>query len=308
MNAHSEKPLLAGVPADRYVGRLDLIERLYLYAVSGAEPFGMRISSPPTAGTSELIRQVYDRLFTEQRYVVPFYFALRSEDGTSRAAATRYIYQFLLQTIAFRRKEPGLLSSSPDICELAKLAPLADAEWVGRLCEVCLIEGPLNDERAYVRSALAAPLRAAAAAKIRVCLMIDDIHESTSLVDERTFTDELSAVYAHARVPFILGARRRFAIPGLYLDELELGSLSRTDAGVLIETLAFDAGVTISDQTRDLIAVQFGGNPRLIRQMIAAARDKRKSFDSYRDVEQVYSEELLNGRIAHHFERIFAHA
>jgi serine/threonine-protein kinase RsbW len=308
MSSHSEKTLLAGVSADRYVGRLDQFERLYLHAVSGAEPFCVRISSPPAVGASELLRQVYDRLFREQRFVVPFYFAVRPGDATGEAAAARYLYQFLLQVIAFRRKDPALISASPDICELAKLAPLADADWVDRLCEACRNEGPLNNGRAFIRSALAAPLRAAAEGKIRVCVIIDDLHESAALEGGRIFIDELSAVFANAHVPVVLAARRQFAFPELRADTFEIGPMTREDAARLVEALAADMNVTLSEQTRDLIAVQLGGSPLLIRLFVYAAREKSRALASYRDVEQLYAEELLLGGIGDYFDDIFSRA
>lgn len=304
MKSHNARTLLAGVPADRYVGRLDQIDRLYLHAVSTAAAFGLRLSTPPSAGASELLKQVYDRLFREQRFVVPFYFALRPGDGSGHSAAARYVYEFLVQTIAFRSKDPALLSTSPDICELSKLAPVADADWVARLCEVCEKEGPLNDERAFIRSAFAAPLRAAVRAKMQICVMLDDLHESTAIDGGRFFIDELSAVFSKAPLSFILAARRGFAVSGLHLDNVELGFLSHKDAATLVEVLAADLDVSITEQVRDLVAVQFGGNPVLIRAMIRAARERRISLNSYRDMEQLYSTELLSGRIGHYFDHM----
>ncbi len=308
MNPRSENFLLGRVKADRYAGRLDHIERLYLHAISGSEPYSVRVSGPPGVGTSELLRQVYDRLFREQRFVIPFYFAIRSGDRNGHAAASRYAYEFLLQAIAFRRNDPTLLAASPNICELAKLAPLADAEWVDRMCEVCRSDGPLNDERAFIRSALASPFRFAAEAGMPVCVMIDDLHEASAIDRGSDFLDDLSSVSANVRSPLILGTRRSFSIDEHSRPSIEIGPLPRDDAAILVETLAADAGVVISEQTRDLIAVQSGGNPLHISSLIYAASDKKRGLDTYRDVEQIYAEELLTGRIGDHFDKIFSRA
>ena len=308
MRSDNAKTLLAGNPLSRYVGRRDDMERLYLHAVSAAEPYCMRVSSPPNVGVSELLRQIYDRLFHEQRFVIPFYFALRPGDATGHSAAARYMYQFLIQAIAFRRGDPGLLSASPDICQLAKLAPPADAGWVDRLCDVCRNEGPMNDGRAFVRSALASPLRAITEGKLRVSLMIDDLHQSAAIDGGRIFIDELLSIFVNARVPVILAARRRFALSGPQSDDLEIGPLSREDAATLVEKLANGGNVALSEQTRDLIAVQLGSDPLLIHYLIAAAREKRRPLGSYRDVEQIYAEEILSGRIGDHFDDILLRA
>jgi serine/threonine-protein kinase RsbW len=308
MSPRSAKPLLAGVVRERFVGRNGLADRLYLHSMSEAEPFCLRVSGPPVSGVSELLRQVYDRLFREQRFVVPFYFALRPGDAGGASAAARYAYQFLLQAIAFKRNDPALISGSPDICELAKMAPLADAEWVDKLCESCGIDSPLNDDRAFIRSALAAPLRAAADARMRVSIIVDDLHNSASLDGGRIFIDELSSLAATIRSPLILGARRRFAMPRFRHDRIELGPMSHDVVAGLAESMAIDAGISMTEQVRDRIAVQFGGRPSLIRSIVNAARESGRALESFRDFELVYVEEILTGEIGNNFDEVFKQA
>lgn len=308
MIRQSETNLLARNRTGRYSGRIAQIEQLYLDAVSGTEPYLVRVSGAPSVGTSEMLRRVYDRLFLEQRFVVPFYFALRSGDGNARSAAARYAYDFLLQAIAFRRKDANLLSASPDICELAKLAPLADADWVRQLCEVCENKGPLNDDRAFIRAALAAPLRAATLGKFRACIIIDDLHESAAIDSGRGFLDLVSSLAAASRSPVILAARRRFSINGKFRKSIEIGPLDRADASQLIDDLATDSAVFVSEQARDLIAVQLGGKPFFIQALLDASHQQGREIRSYRDVQQLYSSELLGGRIAQHFDEVFRSA
>jgi serine/threonine-protein kinase RsbW len=308
MRTQTEKLLLSGVAADKYVGRADDVERLYLNTVSGAGPFRMRVSGSPGAGTSELLRKVYDRLFFEQRFVVPFFFSLRAGDVTAHAAAARYAYQFLLQAIAFRRNEPDLISAAPDICELAKLAPVADALWVERMCEVCRNDGPLNDERAFVRSALAAPMRAAAAAGMRVCVIVDDLHDAALLEGGAIFEDELSSLTANSRASLLVGIRRRHRFVDRSFELYKLNILDREQSSILIEILSAELGVTIGEQARDLIAVKFNGRLDLVRSLLSAARDRRVALDSFRDVEQLYVAELFNGGVGASFDDVFRNA
>ena len=109
MRVPTSKQLLARTPPDRFVGREGELERLYLRSIASRGRGALFAEAPSGAGLSELLRHVYDRAFAEQRFVVPFYFAVHSEDETAHAAAARYQYQFLLQAIAFRRQLPGLL-------------------------------------------------------------------------------------------------------------------------------------------------------------------------------------------------------
>lgn len=308
MNPHTNKTLLARVSAGQFAGRSEQIERLYLQAVSVAGPHCLRVAGAPNAGTSEMLRHLYDRLFYDQRFVVPFYFSLRSGDLTGRAAAARFAYEFLLQAVAFRRNDPALITSAPSAAELVRLAPLADAEWAERTGE-SLRNGVSDvDDTEFIRSAIAAPFRFASGGKMRVCVIVDDLHEASGIDGGSGFIDEISSIAANVRSPLILAARRRYSIDLHSRQTLEVGPLPRTEAEHLVEILAEDAAVAVSEQTRDLIAVQFGGNPLMIRSLIDAASEKKRGLNSYREVEQVYAGELLTGRIGHHFDDIFSDA
>lgn len=305
MIGQEAQALLAGISPAQFVGRRDELDRLAAHAIAAAPPFGLRLASAPSVGASELLRQTYDHIFHERRDIVPFYFALRPGDLTAAGAARRYIQQFLLQTVASRRNDARLLAASLEFGQLSKLAPPADAYWIDNLKEICGGDA-LNDERSCIRAALSAPLRAATAG-LRVFVMVDDLHESLSLDGGNAFIDDLSAVFSHASIPFVFSARRRFAIPGLYLQTMSLGPLGHDDSASLAENLAA-GGTRITEQTRDLIAVQFGGNPSLIRLLVDAARQGERPLASFRDVEQLYSDELLAGGIGDYFDRMLERA
>src|SRR5688572_20848611 len=127
--------ILAEHSSEGLEDRAEEAKKLYLAAVAGGRASHIRVKGTPGAGLSELLRQTYDRLFIDQRFVVPFYFALRREDRTAVDAATRFAYEFLLQAIAFRSSDPQLIAASPDIRELRKIAPLPDSDWVNAICE-----------------------------------------------------------------------------------------------------------------------------------------------------------------------------
>ena len=289
-------------------GRSDDIEKIYLHAVSGSEPYLLNVAGAPGAGTSEVLRGVFDRLFLEQRFVVPFYFSLRTEDGDARSAAARYVYEFLLQTIAFRRQDAGMIAASPDICDLKDLAPLSDAGWVEQLCEDCSEPGPLNDDRAFIRSALSAPLRAAAAAKMRVCVIIDDLHETASISGGESLLAEIAAFASSSRSPVIIGSRRRFRHGVEFGRRSHIDPLGLEETGDLIDESARTLDVRISEPVRDLLAVQMEGRLGLVNMVLLAARDRRTDLEDYRSLQQIYSELLTSGPIGDHFDESYARA
>ena len=289
-------------------GRTDDIEKIYLHAVSGSEPFALDVAGAPGVGASEVLRSVFDRLFLDQRFVVPFYFAVRPTDRDARAAASRYLYEFLLQAIAFRKRDPGLISSSPDICELKDLAPLSDAAWVSRLCEECDVAGALNDDRAYIRSVISAPIRAANAAKMRVCVIIDDLHDTLSLRGGDVLLTEIAAFAASARMPVITGSHRRFrhGIGTAYVHEVR--PLDRDDGGELVDEMARFLDVNVSEQVRDLLTVQMKGRISFINAVLSTARTRRENIEDYRTLQQFYSVLLTSGVIGSYFDDVYSTA
>jgi serine/threonine-protein kinase RsbW len=300
-----EKKLLADLPAEEFVGRDRELELLRRHAFTSTSPAGIVLLSAPVAGASELLRQVYDRLFTQRNNLIPFYFAFEKNDKTAVQAARRYLRQFLVQAAAFRRKDPAMLTSASDLNELADLAAASDAVWFDPLLKA-LDRGETNDERAFVRNAVSAPLQAFARGS-RVFVIVDDLHKAPA-EDAMSLIDELTAVFNHSRVPFIFSARRKMPVDVSNAEIVQLDLLDFNEAGTLVETLANKGGVTINDPTRDLIAAQLGGSPLLIRMLMLAARETGKSLESFQGVQRLYADELVRGRIGAYYKSAFESA
>jgi len=308
MSTRSAKPLLARKHPDKFVGRDAELDRLYLRAVSDMGSRSIRLSGRAGAGTSELLRQLFDRMFFEQRFVVPFYFSLNAIDRTGYAASVNYLYQFVLQAIAFRRQEPGLIAAAPDICELESLSPINDADWVGRLCKACKNDGPLNDVRSSIRASLNAPFRAAFAGGFRVLAIVDDLHETAVLENGRVFVDEIVNIAGRSGTQIVLGSRSSYSMKSIANERIDVERLNRKSFVDLTATVASDLNIDISEQCRDLVALKFAGRPRLLESYLEAADSKRIALQSYRDVERLYSQELLNGGLGSFLDDTFARA
>ncbi|HEX6278737.1 MAG TPA: hypothetical protein VFZ49_01860, partial [Pyrinomonadaceae bacterium] len=61
--------ILSRISARESEVRAEDVERLYLAAVSGGAASRIRVATAPGAGSSELLRQAFDRLFADQRFV-----------------------------------------------------------------------------------------------------------------------------------------------------------------------------------------------------------------------------------------------
>lgn len=297
--------ILANLAAEDFVGRGNEADALLRHAKGEGKTHGLIVSAAPALGVSELLRQTYDRLFNEQGDRIPFYFALRKSDTTVRQTAVRFLQSFLQQTVAFRRQDSKILDAAFEVGELAERALPNDGYWIDRLVEIRQTDGKFNDEAAFVRSCLSAPLRALANGA-KVFVMLDDLHETEYLTNEIDLIEELETIYSRFDAPFVFGGRRRFFGGANNYETLELKPLSFADAGISAEKTAVRNEVKINEQTRDLLAVQFDGNPLFIKFLIQSAGEKRIALDSFQKVEQLYADEIFGGKIAQFYDAMLA--
>ncbi len=306
----SHAAILSRREPEEFIGRTRELDEVLRHARSG-ESKGLLILSAPAEGVSELLRQGYDQLFREQAEVIPLYFAISQNDRSVENAVTRFLQSFLLQVVAFRRNDPALLDASPEIAELAELAAPEDGYWIDRLVATCETQSLLADERSFVRQCLSAPLRAAAH-NAPCVMLIDDLHHAQDLQGSTSFTAELNDIYSRSSIPFVLAGRRRYVLPSTQEGEaklndaeiLKLSRLSETDAGLLIEKLSADNDVKINEQTRDLLVQQFDGSAGLLNLIFEAAKDKKTSLDSFQKCQDLYTTEILGGRINRYFSSL----
>ena len=298
-----QKKILAESLAEEFVGRHDELDRVINHAANDAVPGSLILMGPPGSGVSELLKQAYDRLFHEQTSIIPFYFALSKSDKTARQTARRFLYQFLLQTVAFRRQNGAMLGWYPDLRELAELAVPADGHWFDRLVEASARNCEDGDDLTFLQTCITAPARAAASGA-RVFVMIDDCHVAARFDEIAELFGTIKDVYRSSSVPYILAGRRRFSFSESTGERLVLDHLSFAEAALLVEKNAARFDVKINDQTRDLIARQFGGNPAFIRFMFKAANEKNDHLENFLNVQKIYTQEIFGGRIRSHYDAV----
>lgn len=306
MSDKKRKRILSSVSAEDFIGRTEDLKKILRHARGENSPRGFLLLSAPAIGSSELLKQTYDKFFYEQNEIIPFYFAFKKTDKTAVNCAVRFLQSFLQQTIAFRRQNPEILNSSPDISELAEIAAPSDAIWIDRLVENFQSENRFGDERAFIRQAFSATLRANAHGA-KVFVLFDESDEAEKFSAEINLVAELKEIFDRSETPFVFSGRRRFLFNEIRENYIlqELKPLSFFDAGILAETFAEKFNIEINEQTRDLIAVQMQGSPLFTKFLFQTASDKKFDLDSFQKVERIYAEEIFGGRIKGFFENIF---
>jgi serine/threonine-protein kinase RsbW len=294
MKRQLRKKIFARCEQADFIGRTAELDRILSHAANGKS--ALTLLSAPSAGASELLRQVFDRLFVEQTDVVPFYFEFKATDESAHAAALRFLKEFLVQTVAFRRRDIGIIDASPEICEIAELSVPSDGYWIDRLIESCHSDSRLNNANSVIKNCLSAPLRAAANGA-RSVVMIDALDIALRLDGGNALFDDIKDIAATANVPFVLAGKRRALHGSLSFDSLHIDQLACHNAIKLVENLAAKFGITINDQTRDLIVVQTGDVAGYIVSLFRSAAERSRDFTSFDRVEQIYTYEILGGRI-----------
>lgn len=312
MNKHEEmRQVLSRVKREDFAGRTAELQRVVSHALSSDQPDknrGLLILVAPLAGVSELLRQAYDDLFNRQSDIVPIYFALPQTETTTVSAAIEFLNTFLLQYIAYRRDEPSLAHASLTFNELVKLASAADADWIQELVEAFNRQRFSDDHRALVRFCLGAPARVPSH-NAKPFVMFDAVHLSGYGDDSVPLATEIVRALMFSDLPFVFaGLRRevgdtfdRAGINARSLEVIQLSPLAEEDAGTLIRSVSRRLGVSVNDETRDLLVQQLEGSPLFITALVQAARDKHVSLDSYLSCERLYVDEVMGGQLGRYF-------
>ncbi len=292
--------VLSATERESFVGRTVELERLLAHGRGESVSTGIAVLAPPASGSSELLTQVYDHLFLDQDVVSPFYYCVKSSDSTSQAAASRFLKEFLTQSVAFKIKDPSMVNASPELKELSDLA--GNADWLHQLID-SYHDDVYADIRSFVRHCLSAPLRAAAGG-VRMFVIIDDLHNALTLEGGAGFLDDITSTFQRSPVPVVFCGQRRFLYGRTGFPIMRIEQLSFSEGGRLVAEKAASLGVPVNDQTRDLIVVQLGCSAGHISTFMSSAHDSGAGLSTFSLTEQFYTDELFGGRLSRRFDDI----
>ncbi|MDT5159641.1 MAG: serine/threonine-protein kinase RsbW [Acidobacteriota bacterium] len=308
-----QRRILARTTPEAFVGRGEELQEINALSSPKSGQQSLLLFAAPQSGVSELLRQSFDEMFRQRGGAAPVYFAFSRSDAATTAAARRFLHTFLTQTVAHRSDDPALVSASPTLRSLLDLAAPQDYEWIERLIQSFERAQDEGDERALVRLCLGAPQQAAAGG-VRTVVMFDDMHHAERLRGEDLLGPALAHAAIQSSVPFVIaGPRRRLldllngVVQTVGLDglrKLHFDRLKASHARTLLEGVAQRHGVTLSDETRDLIVQQFESSPYLINALLDAARAGGTHLSSFREFQTLYVDELLGGRIHRRFNHV----
>lgn len=261
-----------------FSGRESELEQIITAAHAGQS---LSILAAPGIGASELLRQAYDELFLSET-VIPFYFELKRSDRDAATAARRFAHEFLIQSVAYARKDPQLIAISPSLDETARLAP-AEFSWIDGAIDA-LVSGP------DIATCIAVPLRS----RRGVAVIIDGLDRVRLIREGGRF---LEAVTSLRGIAVIASGLRRAMYGRTPFEQMRAEELSFADRTKIIESIAKHRKVAIEDATRDLIAVQTQGSLTSVDLLLTQAADDGESLTDFAAVERVYTNSIFGGRI-----------
>lgn len=297
MAASPSKKIFAKCDRTEFAARENELAALLAHVDESNDGGTLLLSSEPGAGATELLAVVADELFSRRDKVAPFYFRF-AEGETAMDAARRFAYEFVLQTVAFLRRQPSLFSTAPSFTELQAIATPRDSVWIDELHRAARINAD-PDDGSLQRVCISAPFRAAAAG-IASVVIVDDFHLASEL--EANF----ASLVERSSVPVIVSGYRRHQFGKLTGKRKHLDRPNFHQAGKIVGALARRRNVTIKDECRDLIAAQSGGNIALADAWILDAADQGCSLASFQRVEQAYAESLFGGRLGRRFDDVLS--
>ncbi len=292
MTAFVSTRIAAVCPHDAFFGRSD-----ELAEILRTEAPAVFVGSRPGGGSSEFVRQAYDKLFHAGGNIAPVYFPLRREHEPLHAAARRFLYQFIVQVTAFRRRDAGLIKMRPTLAEIAEISSDEDLAWLEPLLTLYVSKVPETAGEIFIETCFGAPFRAKAAG-IETLVIIDDIHYEPSAANR------IANILCDSEVRVILAGRRRFDPHLKDGKTILLEPFSDAAGAEFVRSLARRTGVAVTDSTADLIMGQFSGNARNIEMLFAAARASGTPLKTYSEVGITYANEILRGSFSRKYNEL----
>jgi anti-sigma regulatory factor (Ser/Thr protein kinase) len=285
-----------------FLGRSEELSDLYRWSLDVERGIARRIflAGARGIGKTELLSQLYNRLFWTQDRVAPFYYSANNAILCAADFSKDYFTQFLCQRLAFEKKEQSLLSlDGLSIKGLSSLAQERNAAWANTLLErfIHCSGEPIE----ALRIALGAPHQSALATGKPVVLMVDEFHKLKGLRRDMDARHELVSLFeeplSSLRTAWVITGSvtelQEMAIAAS-LTRFNLFPLNASDAASLLSSLLGRHGIE-RETPPPGFHQRLGGNPLYFKH-VAAAASSTQGPDGL-DFWSVYVREVMEGGI-----------
>ncbi|MBI5665672.1 MAG: ATP-binding protein [Nitrospirae bacterium] len=261
-------------------------------------------------GKTELLRHLYSELFNSRTGTVPFFYTIKTAFASVENFSRDYISSFVLQYLAFIRKDPSLINTGIySLDDLRGIAVKSDAPWISNIIDnysQVREDGDLLKLFSYV---ISLPYYSYRHTGAPVVVMIDDFHKIRKLseLSDRGYDKDLWMLFEnpikfrfspHIIAGFKAELHKMFFEEtsfGEHLEIINLGGLSRHDSLGLFRSLCEKYTLSCETDMAQFLEL-FGGNPFYIKSLVQAARQSAKCC-SQDDFLETYIREITKGKI-----------
>jgi hypothetical protein len=297
--------------AKHFFGRDNELEILYGIAseAKAGNATSILLSGRCGIGKTELLKQLFDHLFWRQDNVIPFFYTINTAFISAEDFSKDYLCKFILQALAFLKKEPSLINASVySIEDLIHLAKKSEAQWAVDMLNNYLQIKVSKDPAILFLSAISAPYRCYLSMGMPVIVIIDDFHKTRSFYGFNIesgknfwmlFEDSAKSRHTpHIFSGFHVELHKMFFKEtsfGKHLELVNLSSLDRNISMKLFTSLCEAYALNIEVELSDFINL-FNGNPLYIKSFAQAARKAGRTL-SGDNLWEIYMGEITKGKI-----------
>ena len=287
---------------------LEMLKNIHASAKSG-NATGIFLSGRNGVGKTELLRQTFYHLFTNQNNAIPFFYTIKTAFTSIENFSKDYFCTFIVQSLAFLKKD----FSTIDACiysleDVSQLAKESGVKWVVDIMDSFLQMKKDADPLNLFLFAISAPYRSYLTTGTPVIVIIDDFHKMRKFCEINIsdnnmnfwmlFESSVKSPYTphifsgcQAELNKMLFEDTSF---GEYLDLLNLTGLNQDDSVRLFTTFCEIFKLNMTDGLLDNISL-FNGNPFYMKNYIHAARQASSTL-SEENFWLIYLSEITKGK------------
>jgi len=287
---------------------LEILKNIHVSAKSG-NATGIFLSGRNGIGKTELLRQAFNHLFTNQNDAIPFFYTIKTAFTSIENFSKDYFCTFVVQSLAFLKRDFSTINACIySLEDVAQLAAESGVKWVVDLVNNFLQMKKYADPLSLFLFAISAPYRSYHNTGTPVIVIIDDFHKMRKFCEINTLENNMnfwilfeSSVKSPYTPHIFSGCQAELnkmffedTSFGEYLDLLNLTGLDQDDSLRLFTTLCEIFKLDVKDELTDHINL-FNGNPFYMKNFIHAARQASRTL-SEDNFWLIYLSEITKGK------------
>ncbi len=275
--ADRRDPLLGALEAERFFGREQEITSLRRLARDLSRGWGksLYLFASPGAGKTELLKQLFGTLFWEEGDVVPFYYAFPHLEWELRDFARDFVCTFAAQYLAFKKRDPSLLTRPAGTHRLFERLRAEEREAGAFLAESYRFFEDLPPGLSPALEASRFAHRFSEACGWKVMSLLDDFfhlrnYRPAPLTgwSKEAFRSRVASVIVTGRHPAQLGDPLEGEELIGVVESRKLDPLSCEGADRMLRSLLRVAGVEIEDRLQRILVRQLRGSPHYLESVV----------------------------------------